>query len=50
VPCSVVEVAAADLVVVRTDHDELDWELIAQHSDHVLDTRNRLAGGAVERL
>jgi UDP-N-acetyl-D-mannosaminuronic acid dehydrogenase/UDP-N-acetyl-D-glucosamine dehydrogenase len=35
-------VSAADLVVVLTDHDALDWALLEKHADKVLDTRNRL--------
>jgi UDP-N-acetyl-D-glucosamine dehydrogenase len=46
------EVAAADLVVVLTDHDAFDYEMVARSARSVLDARARLdAGGAnVERL
>ncbi|MGY1812820.1 nucleotide sugar dehydrogenase [Blastococcus sp. SYSU D00820] len=44
------EVAAADLVVVLTDHDALPWELLEQHAEKVLDTRNRVRAEAVDRL
>lgn len=44
------DVAGADLVVVLTDHDDVDWALVEKHADRVLDTRNRVAGEAVDRL
>ena len=37
-------------VVVVTDHDAFDYDLVRQHASYVLDTRNRLSGPAVERL
>lgn len=37
-------VEGADAVVILTDHDELDYGLIAGAECYVLDTRNRLAG------
>jgi UDP-N-acetyl-D-glucosamine dehydrogenase len=40
----------ADLVVVLTDHDVIDWAAVATVADRVLDTRNRLAAHAVDRL
>jgi UDP-N-acetyl-D-mannosaminuronic acid dehydrogenase/UDP-N-acetyl-D-glucosamine dehydrogenase len=43
-------VAEADLVVVLTDHDDLDWALLEQHAAKVLDTRNRLTAPGVDRL
>ena len=50
VECTPEEVAAADLVVVLTDHDAFDYELVAT-ARHVLDTRHRLAAGPnVEHL
>ena len=44
------EVRAADAVVLITDHDGFDYELISEHARFILDTRNRLDGPAVERL
>jgi UDP-N-acetyl-D-glucosamine dehydrogenase len=44
------EVAAADGVVIVTDHDAFDYELVRRHASYVLDTRNRLDGPTVERL
>src|SRR5882757_7463727 len=42
VDCTEAEVAAADLVIVLTDHEVVDWPLLEQHATKVLDTRNRL--------
>jgi UDP-N-acetyl-D-mannosaminuronic acid dehydrogenase/UDP-N-acetyl-D-glucosamine dehydrogenase len=44
------QIAAADLVIVLTDHDDLPWDVLEQHADRVLDTRNRLRSEAVDRL
>ncbi|MEA3077471.1 MAG: UDP-N-acetyl-D-glucosamine dehydrogenase [Actinomycetota bacterium] len=46
------EVAGADLVIVLTDHDAFDYEMVSRAARSVLDARARLdAGGAnVERL
>jgi nucleotide sugar dehydrogenase len=44
------EIEAADLVVVLTDHDEIDWELVLSHAPVIFDTRNRLKGDHVQRL
>jgi UDP-N-acetyl-D-glucosamine dehydrogenase len=43
------EVAAADLVVVLTDHDDIDYDLLAD-APVVFDTRNRVHIGTIERL
>jgi UDP-N-acetyl-D-glucosamine dehydrogenase len=40
----------ADVVVILTDHDDIDWELVERHADRVLDTRNRLTAAGVDRL
>jgi UDP-N-acetyl-D-glucosamine dehydrogenase len=42
VDCTEAEVAAADLVIVLTDHEVVDWPLLERHATKVLDTRNRL--------
>ncbi len=43
-------VAAADVVVLVTDHDCFDYDLIATHAEYVFDTRNRFgAAPTVER-
>jgi UDP-N-acetyl-D-glucosamine dehydrogenase len=44
------QLAAADLIIVLTDHDDLPWELLETHADRVLDTRNRLRAETVDRL
>ena len=44
------EVDAADLVVVLTDHDDFDWQLVLDRSVEIFDTRNRLRGDHVRRL
>jgi nucleotide sugar dehydrogenase len=44
------EVRAADAVLIVTDHDGLDYEMIAESAKYVFDTRNRCAGRTVERL
>jgi UDP-N-acetyl-D-glucosamine dehydrogenase len=50
VDASAAELAAADAVVLVTDHDAFDYELVERHARYVLDTRNRLDGTSVERL
>jgi len=42
--------ARADLIVVLTDHDDIDWTLVTPNEDRILDTRNRLRHLAVNRL
>ncbi|GAA0909248.1 nucleotide sugar dehydrogenase [Pseudonocardia zijingensis] len=49
VPLTPEHLGRADLVLVLTDHDALDWPLLERWADRVLDTRNRL-GSAAERL
>jgi UDP-N-acetyl-D-glucosamine dehydrogenase len=43
------ELTAADAVVVLTDHDVFDWDLVQEHSRFIFDTRHRLRGD-VEQL
>ena len=50
VELSVDELEAAHGVVVVTDHDAFDYDLVREHAHYVLDTRNRLSGPNVERL
>ncbi len=38
------EVAAADAVVLLTDHDEFDYAMVVEHAAYVLDTRRRMSG------
>jgi UDP-N-acetyl-D-glucosamine dehydrogenase len=44
------EIERADAVVVVTDHDAFDYELVQKHAKLVLDTRHRLDGPDVEQL
>lgn len=44
------ELAAADAVVIITDHDAFDYELVRTHARYVLDTRHRVDGPTVEHL
>ena len=39
------ELAAADAVVLLTDHDVFDYELVREHARYVLDCRNRMPRG-----
>jgi UDP-N-acetyl-D-glucosamine dehydrogenase len=50
VACTEAEVTAADLIIVLTDHDVVDWALLEEHAAKVLDTRNRLRSPATDRL
>ena len=45
VGCSREEIAAADAVVLLTDHDAFDLESVRTHARYVLDTRRRLPPG-----
>ncbi len=44
------EIAAADMIVVLTDHDAFDFDLVGRAGRVVFDTRNRVSGANVERL
>src|SRR5262249_45042505 len=46
VGCDVDEIAAADLVVLVTEHDDLPYHDVTAHARLVLDTRGRLRGMA----
>ncbi|MEU2611984.1 nucleotide sugar dehydrogenase [Micromonospora sp. NPDC007271] len=50
VPLTEQEVDAADAVVVATDHDVFDYEMVSRRARYVFDARNRCSGPAVERL
>jgi UDP-N-acetyl-D-mannosaminuronic acid dehydrogenase/UDP-N-acetyl-D-glucosamine dehydrogenase len=43
------QIQAADVVVVLTDHDDVDYDLLAD-AKLVFDTRNRVKIGEIERL
>ena len=44
------ELAAADAVVILTDHDAFDYQQVARTAQYIFDTRNRCRGPEVERL
>ena len=44
------EIASADAVVLLTDHDAFDLDLVTTHARYVLDTRHTLKGDHVEYL
>ena len=44
------EVKLADAVVVVTDHDDIDYDMVRDHARYVFDTRNRIRGPRVESL
>jgi UDP-N-acetyl-D-glucosamine dehydrogenase len=48
-PLTIEKVAAADCVVVLTDHAAVDYDLIAEHARLVVDTRNRIPQKSVAR-
>ncbi len=43
-PLTAATLAAADCVVITTDHSAFDWDLIRAHARLVVDTRNALRG------
>lgn len=44
------ELASADAVVLLTDHETFDLDLITTHAQYVLDTRHKVEGERVEHL
>ena len=51
-PLTEAYLAAQDCVVILADHESIDWQLIEQHAEIVLDTRNvlrRAAASAASR-
>jgi UDP-N-acetyl-D-glucosamine dehydrogenase len=44
------EIESSDAVIVLTDHDAFDYDLVAKHARYVLDTRCRVHGENVEHL
>lgn len=43
-------ISAADIAVLLTDHDDLDLTLVEESELPLLDTKNRMSGGNIERL
>ena len=50
VPLSAELVASCDAVVLVTDHDDTDYDLVSRHAAYVFDARNRMRGEQVELL
>jgi UDP-N-acetyl-D-glucosamine dehydrogenase len=44
------ELDVADAVVILTDHDDIDYDLVVSRARYVLDTRHRCRGSCVEYL
>ena len=44
------EIQQAHAVVIVTDHDSFDYDMLREHARYVLDTRNRISGPRVELL
>lgn len=42
------DVKASDIVVILTDHDSIDYKLIAENAQVIIDTRNALCGRDIE--
>ena len=47
---SVEELELADIVVVLTDHDDIDYDFVSKHARYIFDTRHRCRGEVVEYL
>jgi len=47
VPLTAKRIAAADAVLIVTDHDAVDYKLVAKHARLVVDTRNAMAKAGV---
>jgi UDP-N-acetyl-D-glucosamine dehydrogenase len=50
VPLDPASLAAADAVLVLTDHADVDYDLVSTYASYVLDTRHRCRGEGVEHL
>jgi UDP-N-acetyl-D-glucosamine dehydrogenase len=50
VPLSAELLEGCDAVVLVTDHDDVDYDLVTRHAAYIFDTRNRLRGAHVELL
>jgi UDP-N-acetyl-D-glucosamine dehydrogenase len=44
------EVEQADAVVLLTDHDDFDYELVGAHATYVLDCRRRVPPGSAAEV
>ena len=50
VPLSAELLGSCDAVVLVTDHDDVDYDLVTRHAGYVFDARNRMRGEQVELL
>jgi UDP-N-acetyl-D-glucosamine dehydrogenase len=50
VPLDRSELERCDAIVLVTDHDDVDYDLVERHGSYVFDARNRMTGDAVDRL
>ena len=50
VPLTAELLGSCDAVVLVTDHDDVDYDLVTRHADYVFDARNRMRGEQVELL
>jgi UDP-N-acetyl-D-glucosamine dehydrogenase len=50
VELSAEELRTADVVVVLTEHDAFDWDLVQSEASLIFDTRRRLSGDNVEHM
>lgn len=46
VPLTAETLAAADCILLATDHDKFDYDLVSAHASLIVDTRGRLPGSA----
>jgi UDP-N-acetyl-D-glucosamine dehydrogenase len=44
VPLDTTHVSRADVVLIVTNHDAIDWAVIGQHASLIVDTRNAMNG------
>ena len=50
VPLTAELLGGCDAVVLVTDHDDVDYDLVTRHAAYVFDARNRMRGEQVELL
>jgi len=50
VPLTTEQLTNADVVVLVTDHDDVDYGAVTEHASYVFDTRNRLRADCVEHM
>jgi nucleotide sugar dehydrogenase len=50
VACTAEEVRKADVVIVITDHDEFDYDMVQREAARIFDTRNRYRDNGAENV